>query len=81
LITFTISVTDFNDAITLENWEIVDTYFDWARKAVDSGGKVIFEQRNENAEPQVIMAIASQDDLDNWRTKVSNLIERIKKLK
>lgn len=45
MINFDISVSDFNDAVTLEQWEVVDLNFEWAQKAIESGGKIIVEQR------------------------------------
>ena len=81
MIDFIISVSDFKDAITLEQWGIVDANIEWAEKAVKSGGKVIVEQRFENALSETIMVIETEKDLKNWKKKVSETIERIRDIK
>ena len=81
MINFIISVSDFHDAITLKEWGLVDTHIEWAEKTVKSGGKVIFEQRYENAPTIKIMEISTEEDLKNWKAIISEVIKQIEKLK
>jgi|SaaInl8_200m_RNA_FD_contig_21_2189705_length_519_multi_9_in_0_out_0_2 hypothetical protein len=81
MINFIISVSDFQDAITLKEWGLVDAHIEWAEKTVKNGGKVIFEQRYENASADTIMEISTKEDLKNWKNKVSEVIKLIEKIK
>lgn len=81
MINFIISVSDFQDAITLKEWGHVDAHIEWAEKTVKNGGKVIFEQRYENASADTIMEISTKEDLKNWKNKVSEVIKLIEKIK
>lgn len=81
MIHFIISVSDFNDAVTLEQWGVVDLNVEWAQKAIESGGQVIVEQRFENAPTQIIKVIQSVQDLENWKKVVAETIELIKNIK
>jgi len=81
MINFIISVSDLNDAVTLEQWDVVDCNIKWAQKAIESGGKVIIEQRFDNAQTQIIKVIESLEDLNNWKQIVADTIELIKNIK
>ena len=81
MINFTISVTDFEDAITMEKWDFVNTYINSAKDVVKQGGKVIFQQEYENAPPDILKVISTMEDIRNWEKNVSEVISRIKKLK
>ena len=81
MINFIISVSDFNDAVTLEQWGVVDLNFEWAQKAIESGGKIIIEQRLENAPTQTIKVIESVGNLEKWEQVMKDTIELIKNIK
>lgn len=74
MINFTISVTDIEDAITMEQWGIVDTHVSYADEVIKGGGKVIFQREYKNAPPDVLMAISTEQDLERWKEKVSEVI-------
>ena len=81
MINFTISVTGFEDAITMEKWDFVNIYINSAKDVVRQGGKVIFQQEYENAPPDILKVISTMEDIRNWEKNVSEVISRIKKLK
>ena len=81
MINFTISVTDFNDAMTMEEWDIVNTHISFAEDVVKQGGKVIFQQEYENAPPDILKVISTIEDIRNWEKNVSEVILRIKELR
>jgi len=81
MIHFIISVSDFNDAVTLEQWDVVSLNVEWAQKVIESGGKVIVEQRFKNGSIQTIKVIQSVQDLKNWKKVVAETIEQIKNIK
>jgi len=81
MIYFIISVSDFNDAVTLEQWDVVSLNVEWAQKVIESGGKVIVEQRFKNGSIQTIKVIQSVQDLKNWKKVVAETIEQIKNIK
>jgi hypothetical protein len=79
MVKFIISVTDFNDAITLKEWGIIDYTYELAEKTVKSGGVIVFERRYENAPNETIMEISTEEDLSKWKEKVSAVIQKIEK--
>ena len=81
MIDFTISCSTLEDVMTLEKWGLVDAHINWAEKAIQSGGRVVFERKYENAPSETAMVIASQQELADWRNRVSQAIEALKKIK
>lgn len=78
MINFTISVTDIEDAIALEQWGIVDAHISYAEDTIKSGGKVIFERKYENAPSETLLVISTEEDLAQWKEKVSKVISILK---
>lgn len=81
MIDFTISCETIEDAMTLEQWNLIDTHVEWAERAISSGGRVVFERRYSNKRPDVVMVIASAKDLAEWKIKVASAIKALKSIK
>lgn len=81
MINITISVTDIEDALSMEKWDSVSTYVNSAREIVKQGGKVIFQQEYENAPPDILRIISSLQDIENWEKNVFEVISKIKKIR
>lgn len=78
MINFTISVTDLGDAMTMEQWGIVDAHISYADDVIKGGGKVIFQREYVNVPPDVLMVISTRQDLDQWKDKVSEVIKQLR---
>ena len=81
MINLTISCENIEDAMTLEQWNLVDAHVEWAEKAISSGGRVVFERRYCIKEPDVVLVIASAKDLADWKIRVASAIEALKSIK
>ena len=77
---FTISISDFNDAVILEEWAFVNANIEFARKIVAAKGKVVFEQRFTNAPTIVLLTIYTLDELAQWETRLKEVISKLKNL-
>ena len=78
MIDFTISCDTLEDAMTLDQWNIVDAHVEWAEKAICSGGRVVFERRYVNAVPDIVMIIGSKEELPDWKNRVALAVEVLK---
>ncbi|WP_319405707.1 hypothetical protein [uncultured Desulfosarcina sp.] len=81
MLDLTISVTDVEDAITLEKLDIVNAYFEIVENWVKNGGKVIFQQKFVNAAPMKIAEFSTNEDVKNWKKRVTEVISKVKKIK
>ena len=79
MVNFIISVTNFEDAITLEKWDLVDDHIKWAQKVIESGGKIFLQVEYENAPADVLMEISTLQEFIDWKSKLKEIIEKIKK--
>lgn len=80
MVTVTISVNDFNDAITMEEWDIININLDIFQKAIETGGEVVFELRY-NGESKELLKISNMDELKDWKAKAEKVIEDLKQIK
>ncbi len=81
MITFTISVADLEDAVTLEQSGMVNAFVEWAEKAVRSGGKVVFQREYVNAVPDVVVEISTEEDLQAWAERVTDALRALRESK
>lgn len=78
MIKFTISVTDIEDAITMEEWELVNEHITFAKEVVKEGGYVVFQQEYENAPPDILKILKTEEDIKNWKKNVEDVIHNLK---
>lgn len=77
MINITFSVTDIQDSITLKNLAAVSSYIKLAEDVINQGGKVIFQQEYANAPPDVIKTISSEEEIQNWKDIVFDVVKKI----
>jgi hypothetical protein len=81
MINLTISVTEFEDAMNMEEWGIVDAIIAIVKKTVRGGVKVEWEFRYENAPPDIVSEISTEEDLNKWLENVKEMRHFIKSRK
>jgi len=80
MIDFTISCSSLEDAMTLDQWGLVDAHIEWAQKAIELGGRVVFERRYINKSPDTVMVISSEQELKDWKRRVAKAIDALKNI-
>ena len=75
MIEFTISCETFEDAMVLKEFDLVNDHIKWAEKAIQSGGRVVFERRYSNAPTDIIMVLDSEEELSHWKNRVARVVE------
>lgn len=74
-----ISITDISDALSLSQNDIVAEIFRQAKAIVRQGGTITIEQRYQNAPPDIIAVYKTQQEVEDWKSKLNDVQSILKR--
>jgi precorrin-6B methylase 2 len=72
-----INITDVEDAITLKNGRLIEAVFTHASEILNAGGRIIIQREYVNASPDILATFTIQADLEDWKSRIDDILSRL----